>query len=162
MNFSTYGGDTSSQGVASVAYREAIESTTLRRGLLRLAFGEQVYKEYLATICPDGLHDCLELRAATIQVRLTAGIPAEVAATLKDRPDQIANAVPGRSDHTMNRESFYLCQFVGKGLGIDDPDGWLLNEHSGPTRRLLRPDVLLSALFAVTRVEVVTKKKTEA
>ena len=63
----------------------------------------------------------------THQVRPTADIPPTVANTLKDRLDRIAKAPPGQRNHTLNREAFYLAQFVGKGFGVDDLDGWLLD-----------------------------------
>ena len=61
------------------------------------------------------------------QVRPTADIPPRVADTIKDRLDRIATAAPGQRNHTLNREAFYLAQFVGKGFGVDDLDGWLLD-----------------------------------
>ena len=44
---------------------------------------------------------------------------------IKDRLDRIENAPRGQRNHSLNREGFYLAQFVGRGFSAGDLDDWL-------------------------------------
>lgn len=53
-------------------------------------------------------------------------MPSTVAEMIKDRLERIENSPWGKRRNTLNREGFYLAQFVGKGFGANDLDAMLL------------------------------------
>lgn len=59
-------------------------------------------------------------------MRPTEDIPPSVAETIRDRLDRDERAPLGQRNHTLNREAFYLAQFVGKGFSAAELDAWLL------------------------------------
>ncbi|WP_298443280.1 bifunctional DNA primase/polymerase [Ferrimicrobium sp.] len=91
--------------------------------------GSYVWKQ-----CPDTL---LELPGWVIErckvtpaperprVEPTKTIPPAVAQMLRDRLDRIAQASNGQRNATLNREAFYLAQYVGKGFDEDQLTEWL-------------------------------------
>jgi hypothetical protein len=56
----------------------------------------------------------------------TKTIPPSVKEMLRDRLDRIATASKGQRNATLNREAFYLAQYVGKGFGERQLADWLL------------------------------------
>ncbi len=59
-------------------------------------------------------------------MRATEEMPPTVAEMIKDRLERIEHAPRGQRNHTLNREAFYLAQFVGRGFGVDELDAMLL------------------------------------
>ncbi|MHB1733425.1 MAG: bifunctional DNA primase/polymerase [Ferrimicrobium acidiphilum] len=55
----------------------------------------------------------------------TETIPPTVKDMLKDRLDRIATASNGQRNATLNREAFYLAQYVGKGFDEQQLTEWL-------------------------------------
>ena len=52
-------------------------------------------------------------------------MPSTVAEMIKDRLERIENSPWGKRRNTLNREGFYLAQFVGRGFSAGDLDDWL-------------------------------------
>ena len=59
------------------------------------------------------------------RVEPTESIPPTVARMLRDRLDRIAQASNGQRNATLNREAFYLAQYIGKGFDEQQLTEWL-------------------------------------
>ena len=95
--------------------------------------GPYLWKQYPARLMPAPqwlIESCkIEFPVERPQhrpMRPTDEMPPTVAEMIKDRLERIQNAPRGQRNHTLNREGFYLAQFVGRGFDVDDLDAMLL------------------------------------